>query len=104
MRDEGPASPLGGRNRKGAGAPTGNRNASCRAYRSHIHLKKRLLAERLQLLVLAAAVSHLERRLAPQNPARDLQRHHKKSHNNSLAEASAMRRGRTPNKPHPAPG
>jgi len=66
MRREGQTSPLGGRNRQGAGAPTGNRNArGARALRLHMHLKKRLLADRLQLLVLSAAVSHLERRLAP---------------------------------------
>lgn len=91
MRGEGPESPLGGRNRKGAGAPPRNRNArGTRALRHHRHLKKRLLAEHLQLLVLAAAVSHLERRVSPQNPARALQRKDKFSQNNYLAEAPAM--------------
>jgi hypothetical protein len=61
MRGEGPTSPLGGRNRKGAGAPQANRNArGKRALRFHLQLKKRLLADHLQLLVLAAAVAHLE--------------------------------------------
>lgn len=66
MRGEGQSSPLGGRNGKGAGAPAGNRNArGARSLRLHMHLKKRLLAERLHLLVLSAAVAHLERRFAP---------------------------------------
>jgi len=94
MRREGPTSPLGGRNRKGAGAPQRNRNArGAHSLRLHIALKKRLLADHLQLLVLAAAVSHLERRLAPQSPARELQSHHKNFQNNYLAEAPAMHGG-----------
>jgi hypothetical protein len=91
MRGAGQTSPLGGRNRKGAGAPQGNRNArGAHSLRLHIALKKRLRTDHLQLLVLSAAVSHLERRLAPQNPARALQGHHKNLQNNYLAEASAM--------------
>ena len=94
MRGKGQTSPLGGRNRKGAGAPQRNRNArGAHSLRLHIALKKRLLADHLQLLVLAAAVSHLERRLAPQSPARELQSHHKNFQNNYLAEARAMRGG-----------
>ena len=91
MHVEGQTSPLGGRNRKGAGAPPRNRNArGTRALRLHRGLKKRLLAERLQLLVLAAAVSHLERRVSPQRLAYALQRKAKIPQNNYLAEAPAM--------------
>ncbi|MDR3526148.1 MAG: hypothetical protein P4L57_02640, partial [Rhizomicrobium sp.] len=68
-----------------------NRNAKGeRSLRLHTHLKKQLLAQHLQLLVLAAAVSHLERRVAPQSPARALQHKGKFSQNNYLAEAAAM--------------
>jgi len=88
MRRDSQTSPLGGRNRKGAGAPLRNRNArGARSLRLHIALKKRLRTDHLQLLVLSAAVTHLERRLAPQNMARALQDHHKNLQNNYLAEA-----------------
>ena len=60
MRRDGQTSPLGGRNRRGAGAPSGNRNANCRVFRQQTRLKKRLLEGRLHLLVLSAAVAHLE--------------------------------------------
>ena len=93
MRGEGQTSPLGGRNSnsKGAGAPIVNRNARGeRSLRLHSHLKKHLLAQHLQLLVLAAAVSHLERRVSPQSPACALQRKDNNSQNNYLAEAPAM--------------
>ena len=103
MRGKGQTSPLGGRNRKGAGAPQRNRNArGAHSLRLHIALKKRLRTDHLKLLVLAAAVSHLERRIAPQNPARDLQSRPKKSQNNYLAEASAMRRSRRADEPRNA--
>ena len=100
MRGGGQTSPLGGRNRKGAGAPPRNRNArGGRSLRLQIALKKRLRTDHLQLLVLAAAVRHLECRFAPQNAARDLQSRPKNLQNNYLAEASAMRRTRRAGEP-----
>lgn len=61
----GQTSTLGSRNRRGAGAPRGNRNACHRVIRQQVHLKKRLLDGRLRLLVLSAAVAHLEKTLLP---------------------------------------
>ncbi len=59
-----PVPVLGGRNAKGAGAPRGNRNAAGGAhYRLRLKrmlLKKQCDQQRYQLLVLAAAIAHLE--------------------------------------------
>lgn len=88
MRRDGQTSPLGGRNRKGAGAPEGNRNAAgSRPHRLHAQLRKRIVATRLRLLVWKAAVDHWEKPHSPGKPTRIPRPNRKKSQNNFIAEA-----------------
>lgn len=99
MRREGQTSPLGGRNRNGAGAPRGNHNAfGTRQFRSYVQMKRRNLHSCLHLLVLVAAVEHLEdkqrRAMAgthPPQPRSGDVSHINKRQNNFIAEARAMR-------------
>lgn len=86
LAEAGQTSPLGGRNRRGAGAPLSNRNARCRVFRSHLRLQKRLLESRLQLLVWSAAVAHFEQALARPAPFQS------ENHANNFVAEGAMRR------------
>lgn len=95
---------LGGRNAKGAGAPRGNRNAAggglYRLCLRRIRLKKQLDRQYYQLLVLAAAVEHLQTRVVP-TPQTNF------SQNNYLAEGRALPPKTVPSAtplPPPTPG